>query len=104
MGTFKHTRFADEQVRLLQSAADRVALAVENARLYQFEQTARAEAETANRAKDEFLTILSHELRTPLTPIIGWVHMMDSGILPEGDFQRALEVIGRNARKPQTTN
>jgi PAS domain S-box-containing protein len=97
VGVFKHTRFAEEEVRLLQSAADRIALAVENARLYQVEQTARAEAETANRAKDEFLTILSHELRTPLTPIIGWVHMMESGILPKGDFQRALGVISKNA-------
>lgn len=97
VGAFKHTDFKDEQVRLLQSAADRIALAVENARLYQVEQTARAEAEAANRAKDEFLTILSHELRTPLTPIIGWVHMMENGILPQGDSARALEVISRNA-------
>jgi PAS domain S-box-containing protein len=97
VGAFKHRDFKDEEVRLLQSAADRIALAIENARLYQFEQTARAEAETANRAKDEFLTILSHELRTPLTPIIGWVHMMESGILADGDSHRALEVIGRNA-------
>jgi len=97
VGTFKHTRFTEEEVRLLQSAADRVALAIENARLYQVERNARAEAETANRAKDEFLTILSHELRTPLTPIIGWVHMMENGILPSGDFQRALGVINKNA-------
>lgn len=97
VGTFKHTRFAEAEVRLLQSAADRIALAVENARLYQFEQSARAEAETANRAKDEFLTILSHELRTPLTPIIGWVHMMENGILPDGDFQKALAVVNKNA-------
>jgi PAS domain S-box-containing protein len=97
VGAFHHRDFKDEEVRLLQSAADRIALAVENARLYQFEQTARADAETANRAKDEFLTILSHELRTPLTPIIGWVHMMEHGILPQGDSQRALEVISRNA-------
>src|SRR4029079_15456221 len=62
VGTFKHTNFQEEQVRLLQSAAARIALAVENARLYQFEQSARTEAEAANRAKDEFLTILSHEL------------------------------------------
>jgi PAS domain S-box-containing protein len=97
VGAFKHTDFKEEQVRLLQSAADRIALAVENARLYQVEQTARAEAEAANRAKDEFLTILSHELRTPLTPIIGWVHMMENGILAQGDSARALEVISRNA-------
>lgn len=97
VGTFQPARFTEDEVRLLQSAADRIALAIENARLYQVEQSARAEAETANRAKDDFLTILSHELRTPLTPIIGWVQMMESGILPEGNIQKALGVINRNA-------
>lgn len=97
VGVFKHTQFTEKEVRLLQSAADRLALAVENARLYQVEQNARADAEAANRGKDEFLTILSHELRTPLTPIIGWVHMMESGILPNSDFQKALGVINKNA-------
>lgn len=61
------------------------------------EQEARLEAENANQAKDEFLTILSHELRTPLTPIIGWVHMMETGILPDSEFHKALSVINRNA-------
>jgi signal transduction histidine kinase/ActR/RegA family two-component response regulator len=97
VGTFKQKSFTEKEVGLLQSAADRIALAVENARLYQVEQQARADAETANRAKDEFLTILSHELRTPLTPIIGWVHMMESGILPNEEFQRALGVVNKNA-------
>ena len=36
------------------------------------EQELRAEAECANRLKDEFLSMLSHELRTPLTAILGW--------------------------------
>ncbi len=97
VGKLELAHFTENDVRLLQSAADRIALAIENARLYQVEKTARAEAEDANRAKDEFLTILSHELRTPLTPIIGWVHMMKNGILPEAEFNRALSVIDRNA-------
>ena len=97
VGKFEFAHFTEEDVRLLQMAADRLALAIENARLYQVEKNARAAAEDANRAKDEFLTILSHELRTPLTPIIGWAHMMENGILPEAEFGKALAVITRNA-------
>ncbi len=97
VGMLKPAEFTDDDVRLLQLAADRIALALENARLYEVEKSARADAEDANRAKDEFLTILSHELRTPLTPIIGWVHMMQNGILSDTEFPRALSVINRNA-------
>ena len=97
VGRLEFTHFTDDDVRLLQLAADRIALAIENARLYQVERNARTEAESANRAKDEFLTMLSHELRTPLTPIIGWIHMMQNGIVPAAEFNRALSVINRNA-------
>ncbi len=33
-------------------------------------EAARAQAETASRAKDEFLAMLGHELRNPLSPIV----------------------------------
>jgi signal transduction histidine kinase/ActR/RegA family two-component response regulator len=62
------------------------------------EQMARAEAETANRMKDQFLATVSHELRTPLNAIIGWSHLLKSGNLDHVTSERALETIDRNAK------
>jgi PAS domain S-box-containing protein len=61
-------------------------------------QAARAEAEAANRTKDQFLATLSHELRTPLNAVYGWVGMLRAGSLDEAGVARALEVIERSAR------
>jgi PAS domain S-box-containing protein len=69
-----------------------------NKRLLQQEQTARREAEAANRLKDEFLATVSHELRTPLTCILGWAHMLRQGGVDERKMASALEVMERNAR------
>ena len=62
------------------------------------EQMARAEAENANRLKDEFLDTVSHELRTPLTAILGWAHMIRSNSLDQATILRAIETIERNAQ------
>jgi PAS domain S-box-containing protein len=62
------------------------------------EQEARAQAERANRTKDEFLATVSHELRTPLNAVLGWARMLSTGSLDGAASARALETIERNAR------
>jgi PAS domain S-box-containing protein len=61
------------------------------------ERAARADAEKANRLKDEFLATLSHELRTPLNAVIGWSRMLKSGRLDKESSLHAMDVIERNA-------
>ncbi|MBD2437584.1 response regulator [Nostoc sp. FACHB-110] len=70
----------------------------ERERLLKREQTARAQAEGANRVKDEFLAILSHELRSPLNPILGWSKLLSSQKLSQDKASEALATIERNAK------
>ncbi|MBD2516212.1 PAS domain S-box protein [Nostoc sp. FACHB-973] len=78
--------------------AQQCAQAMERARLYEAEQTAREAAENANRIKDEFLAVLSHELRSPLNPILGWAKLLQTRKLDEKTIPHALKTIERNAQ------
>lgn len=62
------------------------------------ERTARADAERANRLKDDFLATLSHELRTPLNAIVGWSQLLKMGQLSPSDAKEAINAIDRNAK------
>jgi len=118
--------FSEADERLVVTLATQVAIYYENAKLYRdaqhhatelqleiterkqaeeeraqlliSEQAARAEAEKANRTKDEFLATLSHELRTPLSAILGWSHLLRTEQLEQEQVLRAFETIERNAR------
>jgi K+-sensing histidine kinase KdpD len=61
--------FRTEQQALITRMADRAAIAIENARLYN-------EVRAANNAKSEFVGIVAHELKLPMTSISGYADLI----------------------------
>ncbi|MHC0066763.1 PAS domain S-box protein [Nostoc sp. UIC 10890] len=90
--------FNEEDRGFMLTLGQQCAQAIARAQLYEAEKIARAQAETANRIKDEFLAVLSHELRTPLNPILGWAKLLRTRKFDEPTKIRALETIERNAK------
>lgn len=104
--------FTERSARVVEGLAGQVAVAMDNARLYEAARRARAEAELAasenarlyrralesSQLKDEFLATVSHELRNPLNAILGWSRMLRAGQIPEEGISKALDTIERNAR------
>ncbi|MCC6602643.1 MAG: GAF domain-containing protein [Anaerolineae bacterium] len=80
-----------EDIAFVERLADRAAVAIKNAKLYEA-------IHAANKAKSDFISLVAHELRVPMTSIKGYTDLMNAGLAgPLSDQQKQfLEVIRRN--------
>ncbi|HET7376786.1 MAG TPA: GAF domain-containing protein, partial [Anaerolineae bacterium] len=88
--------FSPVDLDFLVGLGRQAAIAIENSRLFDEAQSARAVAEQANRAKSTFLANMSHELRTPLNAIIGFTRIVRrkaDGLLPEKQIENLDKVL-----------
>lgn len=81
--------FSEDDAAVLQTLADQIAIAIDNARSYELSMQAVKEMREADRLKSQFLANMSHELRTPLNSIIGFSRVILKGIDgPTTDLQQ----------------
>jgi len=83
---------------MVEDITERKRLDEDRAYLLKSEQAARAEAEVANRRKDQFMAVLSHELRTPLTPVMATLGLMRRESTLSAEDRRNLDVVEENIR------
>ena len=72
--------FTEDDITVLQSLADQVAVAIDNARSYELSQQLIQDLREVDQLKSQFLANMSHELRTPLNSIIGFSRVILKGI------------------------
>jgi signal transduction histidine kinase len=86
--------YTEEDLPVAEELARRVALSVDNARLY-------TSAQGAVRLRDEFLSVASHELKTPLTPLSLKLQVLaqKAAAQPESPFAREVQAHVEVGRK-----
>ena len=75
--------FDKEEIQFLNALVGQVAVAIHNAQLYEEIKLQAVELQKANEVKSEFLSVMSHELRTPINIMMGYVELVQDGMLGE---------------------
>ncbi|WP_052672276.1 hybrid sensor histidine kinase/response regulator [Aliterella atlantica] len=83
---------------MVQEITERKRDEIERNRLLAAAEAARAEAEEANRSKDDFVAVIAHELRSPLNSIAGWAKLLQTRKFDEATQAKALDTIWRNTQ------
>ncbi len=89
-------RFGPEELGVLKTLSEQIAIAVRNAQLFANAQAAQMAAETASQAKSVFLANMSHELRTPLNAILGFSQLMVRDVAMSPAQREYVDVISRS--------
>ena len=102
-GTRSRETFSEEDLSLMKAVADHVAVAMMRQQIEQNLHAARISAEqakvvaeSASKAKDQFIAVLSHELRTPLTPAVAAMSLLRTDRRLPSDVRADLDLVSRN--------